>query len=150
LTDRTYRIERRLVLKKYAAASIALVLVALLALGCGSSSTSSRTPSQTVKVFFDDILRGDAAASYALITATDKKVISESVWKQSVEKQAASAKAGGPVTVNVKSSKTSGGGAVVSVELKQGTDIETVNIVTVKEGGAWKVSPQQTEGINAP
>ena len=137
-------------MKKSAGVAIALALVALLALGCGSSSTSSRTPSQTVKVFFDDILRGDAAASYALISAADKKVISQAVWKQSVEKQAASGKTGGPVTVNVKSSKTSGGGAVVSVELKQGTDTETVNIVTVKDGGAWKVSPQQTEGINAP
>lgn len=138
-------------MKKTTPVAIALALVALLALGCGASTTDSRTPSQVVKAFFDEVVRNDAAASYKLISATDKKQLSAAEWKKFVQEQASGVTAGGgPVTMNVKSGKTSGKGAVVSVELKQGTDSESLDVVTEKEGGGWKVSLQQSEGLNAP
>ena len=142
--------EGRLVLKKTAALLIVLVLVSLLALGCGTSQTSSATPSQVVKVFLEAILRNDPTATYALLSAADKKGVKTSDWKKLVSEQAASAKQAGPVSVNIKSAKTSGDGSVVSVEVKQGKDSEPVSIAVVKEGGGWKVSLQQSEGINSP
>ena len=142
--------ERRLVLKKTAALVIALVLVSLLALGCGTPQTSSATPSQVVKVFLDAILRNDPTAAYALLAAADKKGVKTSDWKKLVADQAASAGQAGPVSVNVKGAKTSGDGSVVSVEIKQGKDTAPVSIAVVKEGGGWKVSLQQSEGINSP
>ena len=136
-------------MKKIAPVAMALTLAVLLAVGCGST-TSSQTPSQVVKAFFDDIMRNDAAASFALISTADKKQIKAADWKTEVKKQADSVKSGGPVTVTVKSSKQTGGGAVVTVELKQRSDSQELNIVTEKEDGAWKLSLQQSEGLNAP
>jgi len=136
-------------LKKTAATILALVLVSLIALGCGTSQ-SSATPSQVVKSFLDAVLRNDPKASLAMLSAADKKGLSASDWNKLVADQAASAKQAGPVSVNVKSAKTTGGSSVVTVEVKQGKDAAQMSIAVVKEGGAWKVSLAQSQGLNSP
>ena len=115
---------------------LSLLVPAAVLVGCGSGGSSSETPASVAKAFWTAALKGDANASWAMLSKTVKAGLkNESAWAKSGVRNNPTA------TVEVVGKPTiTGDQAKVSVKIKSGgTEIMTEEVVLVKEGGVWKV-----------
>jgi hypothetical protein len=124
---------------------LAMLLVpALVLAGCGGGSgnggSTSQTPEQVAKAFWTGVIKGDADATWAMVS---KKAQSASggkaAWEDFLKQSGASYKSG---TVEVGTATISGDTATVPVTLSvPGESPTTLQIPLVKENGVWKYNP---------
>jgi Domain of unknown function (DUF4878) len=115
---------------------LSLLLSAGMLAGCGSGGSSgSNSPEGVAQAFWLASLKGDAAASWAMLSkVVQGNLKNESVWAQSVVSSNPTA------TVTVGKATVTGDRAKVSVKIAAGgTVITTQTVSLVKENGVWKV-----------
>lgn len=134
----------------FVVACLALLLsLGVFAAACGQSgggtSGGSKTPKQVVTTFLNDLKTGNYADAYKQLSAADQKQGTE---KQFADAYAQQGKPPADLTFSATSEKISGNKAVVQVKESQGGQSQNMSVALVKEGGAWKISSSDTQGLN--
>ena len=116
---------------------LSLLVSAGMMAGCGSggSSSGSNSPEGVAQAFWLATLKGDAAASWAMLSkVVQGNLKDESTWAKSVVSSNPTA------TVEVGKATVTGDRAKVSLKIiAGGTTITTQTVSLVKENGVWKV-----------
>jgi len=115
---------------------LSLLASAAMLLGCGSSENTSTaaTPEEVAETFWNASLKGDADASWALLSKSIKEGLGDkSKWEASVRNDPNASVVAGKATID-------GDSATVKVSIKSsGKEVMTSDVSLVKEDGAWKV-----------
>ena len=122
----------------------ALLVLGTCAAGCGSSAVRADDPRRAVESMFREMKKGDARASYALLSAEDRKQFTMEQWSGALEAERPPA----DLTWKITESEVDGDKAIITVKISAEGKSQTLPFVVLKEAGEWRGSYFASNSLN--
>lgn len=122
----------------------ALLVLGTSAVGCGSGEVRAGDPRRAVESLLREMKKGDVRASYALLSAEDRKRFTMEQWSEALTAERPPA----DLTWKIAEAEVDGAKAIITVKMSSEGKSQTLPLVVLKEAGEWRVSYFASNSLN--